>query len=118
MKRTLEHYKQDILLASEKIANFISDKTEESFLKDEMAFSAVLMQIVIIGEASGKFPEEIKTQYPDVPWRDIVGMRNMLAHEYFEADPKIIWETAKVHIPIFISQLTQMNLDSVFVSEE
>ena len=118
MKRTLEHYKEDIIEASKKITDFISNQTEESFLKNNLVFSAVLMQIVIIGEATSKFPKEIRKQYPDVPWRDIVAIRNFLAHEYYVADPKIIWETVKVHIPIFIARLDLMNLGMIEIEED
>ena len=68
----------------------------ESFRKDRAAVLASLTCVHILGEASNHVPPEIKQKYPEVPWNQIRGMRNRIAHEYFEIDESIVWATCKI----------------------
>jgi len=60
---------------------------------------SVIRRIEIIGEAVRNIPWEIKQKYPDIPWKDIVGMRDILIHQYFGVDLKLTWKTVKNDIP-------------------
>ena len=62
-------------------------------------YDAVLMNFAIIGEAASHFSEEIRKNNLEIDWRTIIAMRNFLVHEYFEIDPKIVWQTVKENIP-------------------
>jgi len=69
------------------------------FSKNEMMIDAVLMNIAIIGESVKKIPEDVKEKYPDIPWKDIAGMRDKVIHDYFGVDVNIVWETIKKNVP-------------------
>ena len=87
-----------ILGASKKLANFLLGYNLEKFLGDEKTQSAVIMQLVVIGELSKKLPEETKNQI-DLPWKLMAGFRDLAVHEYFELDLKQIWETVQNDVP-------------------
>jgi uncharacterized protein with HEPN domain len=73
--------------------------TREEFLADMDAQDATAYRILAIGEVSKSLTEEMKSRYPRIPWRQILGMRNILAHEYFVREGEIIWETIQVGLP-------------------
>jgi uncharacterized protein with HEPN domain len=77
----------------------------ETFVRDSKTFKAVLYNLAIIGEAARKTPEEVKDRYPEVPWREMGDMRNVVIHEYFGIDMKILWETLKTELPSLTSSL-------------
>ena len=64
---------------------------KESFLTNRTVKMAVLRELEIIGEAANKLPDELKKQYPSVPWRDITDFRNILAHHYWAIDLETVW---------------------------
>lgn len=98
-KRTARDFLEDIVTAMDKVQRYVAGGTEESFEQDEILVDAVLRNLEIIGEAAGGVPEDLQAQYPDVPWRKMKGLRNLLAHEYFGIDLSIIWEIASSNIP-------------------
>lgn len=65
----------------------------DGFMADKKTVNAVVRSLEIIGEATGKIPEDVRERYPDVPWEEIIGMRNRLIHEYFGVDLAILWQT-------------------------
>lgn len=95
MKRNFKHFLDDALEYCEKTERFVDNMTYEEFLADEKTFLAVTRALEIIGEALKNIPDEIKTQFQQVPWREIIDFRNTVAHVYFGIDAKIVWNTAK-----------------------
>lgn len=73
--------------------------TYEEFIKDKKTLNAVIRSIEIIGEASKQLPNPLKAKYPELPWKEITGMRDKLIHAYFGMDTETIWETIKHNIP-------------------
>jgi uncharacterized protein with HEPN domain len=71
----------------------------EAFKKDDKTIFAVIRALEVIGEAIKHIPDDFRNSYPDVPWRDISGMRDVLIHEYFGVDLETVWETVKANIP-------------------
>lgn len=108
MERTLLQFKDDILGACDKIIDYVKEHTFESFVKDTKIYEAVLMNLIIIGEASTHFPDEIRERNPEIRWTSVVGLRNFLTHEYFEIDPKKVWNTATVHVPELRKQVKDL----------
>jgi uncharacterized protein with HEPN domain len=65
----------------------------EGFMADKKTVNAVVRSLEVIGEATSKIPKDIRKRYPDVPWDEIIAMRNRLIHEYFGVDLEIVWQT-------------------------
>jgi uncharacterized protein with HEPN domain len=96
---------KDILDAIERIQEFTEGMTLVQFDKNRMVSDAVIRNFEIIGEAGNHIPISIQNQYPQIPWKQIISMRNSLIHEYFGADNSVIWNTIQIHLPILKSQL-------------
>lgn len=84
MKRDARVYIEDILEAITKIEEYMKGlKNDEEFYDNTQVQDAVLRRLEIIGEAVKNIPNEFRDQYPDIPWKQIAGMRDILIHEYF-----------------------------------
>jgi len=94
-ERIVIDYINDIIESIEDIHLFTEDMTFESFSDDRKTVNAVIRSLEIIGEATKKIPDSIRSQYLNVPWREIAGMRDKLIHDYFGVDLEIIWQTIK-----------------------
>lgn len=92
-------YLEDIHAAGRKIGGYIIEG-EHTFFTDEKTQDAVIRQISIIGEAASKLPSALKKKYPDIPWQKIVGMRNILVHEYSDVNLKRVWEVVDRDLPV------------------
>ena len=90
----------DILEALDCIAKAINGRPEADFLSDETLCYAVAQELTIIGEAVARLSQEIRERHKAVPWPDIVGLRNILVHEYFGIYWPLVWQTAVDHAPI------------------
>lgn len=106
--RSEQQYLTDIVEAADAIARFVAGIDREVFLNDELRQSAVMQKIGVIGEAAGKVSPELREQYPDVEWPNIVGMRNILVHSYFSIKQDIIWQTATVAVPELRQKVTHI----------
>jgi uncharacterized protein with HEPN domain len=95
----------DMLEAAEKIQLFLTGKTFEDFLQDDMLRAAVERNLGIIGEEARRVSEEVKREYAEIPWRKIIAQRNVLIHEYDDIDYKEIWEVVTFHLPSLIDQI-------------
>jgi len=98
-------YLLDMLLAGRKALKFIAGATAETFRADEILQNAAMRQIQIIGEAARMVSAEFKQSHPEVPWTEIVGMRNRLVHEYFDIIPERVWEVLERHLPLLLTRL-------------
>ena len=95
MTRDVKLYLEDISNAIKEVEEFMSGLSFDDFSKNTQAIRAVTMDFIIIGEAAKHLPAETRRRYRQIPWSKIIGMRNILTHEYPEIDTEILWKTAK-----------------------
>ena len=92
-------YAEDIIEACAKVGRYIAGMTYEAFLADDRTRDAVIRNIEIIGEAAKGIPDQVTAGAPEIPWRNVRGMRDILAHGYFSASNEIVWATATNRLP-------------------
>lgn len=90
---------QHIPDAINEIHKYLVSVEFSEFLENSMMRFACVKQMEIIGEASNKITKELKSEFSDIEWSQIVGMRNVFAHEYFGIDSKVVWDIIKNDIP-------------------
>ncbi|MEM7590940.1 MAG: HepT-like ribonuclease domain-containing protein [Cyanobacteria bacterium P01_A01_bin.83] len=95
---------KDIQEAISKINKYAVQGKEE-FFANELIHGWILLQLQIIGEAARSMTTEIYEQHPEVDWQDIIDFRNLLVHEYFRVDLKIIWQIVKQELPNLSEQI-------------
>lgn len=105
-KRGTRLYLEDIKISIKKIEKYTKDLTFDEFVNDTLKIDAVVRNLSIIGEAVKNTPKEIKSKHHDIPWNEIMGMRNKVIHEYFDTDEDILWKTIKEDLPIFKKQIS------------
>jgi len=92
-ERLLQDYLNDIIESISDIREFIKGISFEDFSKDKKTIKAVVRSLEVIGEAANKIPQNLRDNYPEASWQEIIGMRNRLIHEYFGIDIEIVWQT-------------------------
>lgn len=98
-KRDPDLLVEDMLTAIRKIDRYTSGMDQELFRQDEKTVDAVVRNLEILGEATRQMPEDFAAGHPDVPWRQIAGLRNRIVHDYFGLDMEIIWEVIRNDLP-------------------
>ena len=99
MKREAGDYIEDIINAMEKSTNFFKDLSYKKFIQDDKTVFAVVRALEIIGEAVKSIPNNLRKKYPEIPWKDMAGMRDKVIHEYFGVKLSLVWETVKEEMP-------------------
>ncbi len=104
-KRDWKLFVEDILESIELIESYVHTMELSDFTKDRKTIDAVVRNFEIIGEASKFIPDNIKTHYPEIDWKGIIGLRNRIAHEYFGISVSIVWDIIKRELPRLKNQM-------------
>jgi uncharacterized protein with HEPN domain len=97
--RSFQARLQDILTEIEEIQHMVAELSFEEFCQDRRTIKATLYGLAVIGEVAASLLPEIATLHPQIPWKQMRGMRNITVHEYFKVDLAIIWETIQSDLP-------------------
>ncbi len=98
----------DIVRAGQLILQFAQGVSREQLESDLMRQSAILYQITIMGEATKRLSREFRAQHTEVPWDDIAGMRDIIAHQYDRLDMNIVWQVIQRNIPELLSMIVPL----------
>jgi len=99
IRRNWSIFFEDILSSINKVERYITDLDFDEFAENEVLIDAVVRNLEIIGEASKNIPEEVQERYPKIPWKRMIGLRNIVIHKYFEVDLSIVWEIITKNLP-------------------
>jgi uncharacterized protein with HEPN domain len=95
----------DIQTSCSKIARFTSGRTRDEVFADELRFDAILRNLHIIGEAVKNLPLDWRKKHADIPWREIAGLRDFVAHAYFALDLDILWNAIQEEVPTLLQRI-------------
>jgi len=108
VSRDLRLYLEDIREHCVEIADHVRGLDYQGFLSERSTYKAVLYSLLVIGEAANHVPEELRSRYPEVEWRRITGLRNVLAHGYFALRDPVLWETVRTDVPVLREQMERI----------
>jgi uncharacterized protein with HEPN domain len=100
----------DIARAARLILEFKGDIDKGTFLKDLRTQSAVLHQLMVMGEAVKRLSQDFRIRHPEIPWGLVAGMRDKLIHGYDIVDPNEVWKTAHEDVPDLLSMIERLRL--------
>jgi len=108
MSRRVSLYIHDILQNMRDAEEFIRGMSREQFEADKRTLNAVLRSIEVIGEAAKHVPENIRARYPNIPWKEMAGMRDKVIHFYMGVDLEAVWMVVKDRIPALRPSVEQI----------
>ncbi|MBI5248976.1 MAG: DUF86 domain-containing protein [Desulfomonile tiedjei] len=100
MPRDYRVFLDDILDAARKVLEYTAGFSDEEFFSDRKTVEAVVWNLQIIGEAAKRVPEEIRSRYPDLPWREMGGLRDIIVHQYLGIKLDVIWKVIQNDVPM------------------
>jgi len=98
----------DIIEAIENALEYSAGMTFEQFVADRKTIDAVVRNFIVIGEAASHLSDDFIEKHPDLPWREMRDMRNIVVHEYFGVDNLIVWETLQKNLPPLLPLLRKL----------
>jgi len=111
-ERSLSQVLQDILETIAYLDTFTDGVSLEEFEDNPEKLFAVVKALEIVGEAVKKIPDDIRSQYPQIPWKDVAGMRDILVHQYWRVDSRVVWSTVQTGIPILKTAVMSSSTDA------
>jgi uncharacterized protein with HEPN domain len=104
MKRTYVHFLNDIRNSGKRIMGYVEGMDYPTFAQNDLVQDAVMRNLEIIGEAAKNVPEDVRNKY-DIPWKSIVGLRNIVIHTYFGIDLENIWSIIQNDLPKILEKI-------------
>ena len=106
--RQIDDYLSDMSEAINDIANFVDNLSYEDFIADKKTTNAVIRSLEVLGEATKNIPTPMRNQYPDIPWSQMAGMRDVLIHNYMGVDLMTVWKVIKERLPDLQSKIEKI----------
>lgn len=103
-------YLLDILDAARLALQYVSGTTLQDFLADVKSQDAIIRRFIVIGEAARRISPEVRDRHPQLPWSEMISMRNLIVHEYDDIDLPILWDTATRDLPNLIAILEEIGV--------
>lgn len=107
-ERQWKLYFEDLVRFCEKVISYTDGLTQEKFETSGLNYDATLWNVQLYGEVARNIPESIRSQMPEIPWRELIGMRNRLAHGYFGINNTILWQVVRVETPKLLESLQRI----------
>lgn len=104
-EREWKLYFDDLVGFCEKVISYTDGLTKEKFEASGLNYDATLWNVQLYGEAAKNIPDTIRNQMPEIPWRELIGMRNRLAHGYFGINNAILWQVVSIETPKLLASL-------------
>lgn len=105
MKRNIKLYLQDIWESILAIEEYTQNLAEDEFYSNRQVQDAIIRRLEIIGEAVKNVDDNFRNKYPQIPWKKIAGMRDIIAHEYFGVKPERVWDVVRKDLPHIKQQM-------------
>jgi uncharacterized protein with HEPN domain len=110
MKRDINLFIQDILENIKDLESFSKGLTKEEFAKNKLKQNAIIRSLEVIGEAVKNIPDSFREKYPNIPWKDIAGFRDILSHAYFGVNIERVWNIIKIDLPALKEGMERIKL--------
>lgn len=107
-KRSSKLFLEDILDAMSRIEQYTKNLSFADVEKNTMLTDALVKNFIIIGEATNNIPQEITEKFPHIPWKRMIGLRNIVIHDYYETDLPMLWDIVKNYLPETKTQIAAM----------
>lgn len=108
MKKDTGVFLKHIMDSIDSIENYTTGKSEQDFVESQETQDAVMRRLAVIGEAAKNIPPELREKHKKIEWKAIIGLKNVLVHEYFGVDIEVIWHIVKEDIPRLKSEISKM----------
>ena len=108
MPRDSEVYLRDILEAADKIGRYVQGMTRDQLATDTRTLDAVVRNLEVIGEAAKNIPEAVRAASPEIEWKKIAGLRDILIHQYFGIDLDIVWDIVRNKVPALATSVRRL----------
>jgi len=107
----IDDYLAHMLEGAQLVRKYVDGMSKEEFIQDRRTQQAVILNLIVVGEAATRLcggHEEFVSKHPEIPWRQMRGMRNRMAHGYFDINLDVVWETIQVSLPELEVRLLQL----------
>lgn len=113
MSKSPEVLLEHIIQSAELVQKYIKGKTRLQFFEDIGLQDKVIRRLAVIGEAVKGLPKSFLDGHPDIAWKDIAGMRDVLVHEYYDVDTSLVWKVARIRVPQLARYLSYVLQDTL-----
>lgn len=110
--REWRFYLDDMMAFAEKVIAYTNGLDQERFVNSGLNYDATIRNLELIGEAATNIPDEVRQNYPQIPWRMVVATRNKLIHGYLGIDNDTLWSIIQCDIPVLLKELKKLKAEN------